>query len=132
MVRPLSWRVVDRQPEELTEAEVAQLSDQLAEHGRRLEASLQRGEDGTKPVDLDEPIGRLSRMDALAQREMNEAGRRTQQQELVSVKLALEAIEAGEYGLCRTCDEPIGFRRLHARPFSAVCLRCQGERERSR
>ncbi len=121
---------MDQQPEELSDDEVARLGDALREHEARLQASLDRGADGAKPVDLDEPIGRLSRMDALAQREMNEAGRRTQQAELAQVKLALESIAAGEYGLCRSCDESIGFRRLHARPFATVCLRCQSERER--
>lgn len=118
------------EPTELTDAEVAKLRALLIEHGDRLEESLRQGADGTKPVDLDEPIGRISRIDALAQREMNEAGRRAQQQELASVKLALEAIEDGEYGMCKACDGPIGFRRLQARPFSTICIRCQSERER--
>ena len=118
------------EPDELTDAEVAKLQAQLVEHGKRLEESLRQGADGTKPVDLDEPIGRLSRIDALAQREMNEAGRRAQRQELAQVKLALEAIEADEYGLCKACDGPIGFRRLQARPFSTICIACQSERER--
>ena len=118
------------EPEELTDAEVQKLRALLLEHGDRLEESLRQGADGTKPVDLDEPIGRISRIDALAQREINEAGRRAQQQELASVKLALEAIEDGEYGMCKACDGPIGFRRLQARPFSTICIACQSERER--
>ncbi|MEM6994849.1 MAG: TraR/DksA family transcriptional regulator [Myxococcota bacterium] len=121
---------MDSGTDALSDAQIELLAARLREHAQRLQVSLDRAADGTKPVDLDEPIGRLSRMDALAQREMNEAGRRTQQAELAQAKLALEAIEAGEYGLCRACDEPIGFRRLQARPFSTVCLRCQSERER--
>lgn len=121
---------LDREPTSLTEHEIAQLTAQLHAHRDRLAKSVARGADGTKPVDLDEPIGRLSRIDALAQREMNEAGRRTQQRELTQVKLALEAMEAGEYGLCRECDEPISFRRLLARPFSTICVRCKSEREK--
>lgn len=121
---------LDREPTSLTAAEIAQLTAQLHIHHDRLVGSLERGADGTKPVDLDEPIGRLSRIDALAQREMNDAGRRAQLQELTQVKLALEAMDAGEYGLCRACDEPIAFRRLLARPFATICVRCKSERER--
>lgn len=109
---------------------MARLRALLIEHGDRLEESLRQGADGTKPVDLDEPIGRISRIDALAQREMNEAGRRAQQRELAAVKLALEAMEDGVYGVCKACDGPIGFRRLQARPFSTICIACQSERER--
>ncbi|MBL4684740.1 MAG: TraR/DksA C4-type zinc finger protein [Nannocystaceae bacterium] len=122
---------MDREPDPLTDEQIARLGAALRAHHERLESSLARGAAGTKPVDLDEPIGRLSRIDALAQREMNDAGRRTQQAELTQVKLALEAIEAGEYGVCRACDESIRFQRLQARPFSTVCIRCQSERERT-
>jgi DnaK suppressor protein len=83
-------------------------------------------------VDLDEPIGRLSRMDAIAQREVSKAGRRQQTLQLSEVRAALSAVDAGEYGLCRSCDEPIGYRRLAAQPHAPVCLRCQAERERAR
>jgi DnaK suppressor protein len=69
-------------------------------------------------------------MDAIAQREVSKAGRRQQTLQLGQVRAALAAVEAGEYGECSECAEPIGFRRLKARPFSSVCLRCQAERER--
>ncbi len=118
------------EPDELSDAEIEALRVELLAVQQRLVSAMEAGEDGTKPVDLDEPIGRLSRMDALAQREMNEAGRRAQKRQLTEVRLALEAIEAGEYGECRACDGPIGFRRLRARPFVGLCLSCQSERER--
>lgn len=120
------------EPEELTDAEIEILRTSLREQEARLVDAMEAGADGTKPVDLDEPIGRVSRIDALAQREMNEAGRRAQKQQLAEVRMALEAIEAGEYGLCRMCDGPIGFRRLKARAFTPLCLTCQSERERVR
>lgn len=123
------WRL-ERPPQDLSEAEIAQLGELLHAHEQRLEASLQRSAAGAAPVDLDEPIGRLSRIDALAQREINAASRRTQQQELTQVKLAVEALAAGEYGRCRACDESIGYRRLRARPFATICVRCQSTRER--
>ncbi len=119
------------EPEELTDAEVEILRTTLQEQETRLVTAMDAGVDGTKPVDLDEPIGRLSRIDALAQREMNEAGRRAQKQQLTEVRMALEAIEGGEFGLCRMCDGPIGFRRLKARPFTPLCLACQSEREKA-
>lgn len=118
------------EPEELTDAQVEVMRTTLADQEARLVTAMEAGAEGTKPVDLDEPIGRVSRIDALAQREMNEAGRRAQKQQLAEVRMALEAIEAGEYGLCRVCDGAIGFRRLRARPFTPLCLACQSERER--
>lgn len=104
----------------------ADLQALAAEVGHQLDSTEAEG----RPVDLDEPIGRLSRMDAIAQREVSKAGRRQQSLELGRVRAALQAIEAGEYGICRACDEPIGYARLKARPNVLVCLRCQAGAER--
>lgn len=121
---------MDAEPEELTDDQIRALRDQLCAQRDRLVAAMEAGAEGTKPVDLGEPIGRISRIDALAQREMNEAGQRAQKQQLVDVRRALEAMDADEYGLCRVCDSPIGFRRLEARPFSRLCVACQSAQER--
>ena len=118
-------------PEELTEAQVHELTADLRALETELADTLERTTEEGKPVDLDEPIGRLSRMDAIAQREVSKAGRRQQTRELSDVRAALAAAASEEYGLCRSCDEPIGYRRLKARPHTPVCLRCQSERERA-
>lgn len=114
---------------ELTPAQLAELGRDLRRLCDELEGVLERSAEGGKPVDLDEPIGRVSRIDAIAQREISQAGRRQQAQQLGLVRSALLAIERDEYGLCRVCDEPIGYRRLKARPFSVICLECQAQRE---
>jgi RNA polymerase-binding transcription factor DksA len=33
-------------------------------------------------------------------------------------------MEAGRYGLCRACGDPIDRRRLDAMPFALECLDC--------
>ena len=43
---------------------------------------------------------------------------------------ALERIEAGEYGNCVHCGEPVQERRLEAVPWARHCLRCQDLQER--
>jgi len=43
---------------------------------------------------------------------------------------ALDAIEAGRYGLCSTCGEPIPIARLEALPFAGTCVPCQEIQER--
>ena len=88
--------------------------------------------DGARPVDLDEPIGRLSRMDAMQQQAMAKATREKAKRRLSQVRLALEARARGEYGDCRSCEEPIGIGRLRSRPETPFCVACQGRRERSR
>ncbi|MDQ7006608.1 MAG: TraR/DksA C4-type zinc finger protein [Acidobacteriota bacterium] len=98
--------------------------------GLRSLLDVNRG--GTRPVSLDEPIGRISRIDAIQQQKMAQASRGMQQQRLRLVEAALESMEAGTYGICRLCDEPIGLARLEARPETPFCLDCQQDREDER
>ena len=53
------------------------------------------------------------------------------QTELDDVNRALERIEAGTYGRCEECGEPINPERLEARPAAIYCIRHQRERERN-
>lgn len=119
-------------PRELTEAQLVELGERLRALATELSETIDRSADEAKPVDLDEPIGRLSRMDAISQRAISQAGRRQQAQHLVQVQQALADLERGEYGFCRLCDEPIGYARLKARPNSIACVKCQQSREQSR
>ena len=45
---------------------------------------------------------------------------------------ALKRIEAGEYGICTTCDHPIAPARLAAIPEADLCVGCQERHERDR
>jgi DnaK suppressor protein len=49
---------------------------------------------------------------------------------LAKIEQALEKIEANEYGLCESCGEEIGLKRLEARPVAELCIDCKSEQER--
>lgn len=105
---------------------------------RRLEAlagelrgALSESADAAKPVELDQAaVGRVSRIDAIQQQKMVEAGRAAQRLRLGQVQAALLRIDAGEYGDCLACEEPIAAARLAARPETPFCVGCQTARER--
>ncbi len=42
---------------------------------------------------------------------------------------ALERIEDGTFGICRTCKRPIGRGRLEAVPTATQCISCKSKRE---
>lgn len=105
------------------------MRDALLALDRNLREALAASTEGSKPVDLDEPIGRLSRMEAIQQKEMASANRATQQARLRQVAAALTRLDDGDYGLCVACEEPIGTKRLAARPETPLCLGCQAARE---
>ena len=49
---------------------------------------------------------------------------------LAQTERALMRIEAGTYGICESCGEPIGKMRLMAFPRATLCLSCKQREER--
>lgn len=115
--------------DELTDEQIDELRAALEALRDELSAALDQARDGTKPVSLDQPIGRVSRVDALQQQQMAQANRRNVELRLAQVRQALAAVESGEYGYCRKCEEPIGYGRLRSRPEAPFCVECQRGRE---
>ena len=116
---------------ELTDEQERELGAALRRLRDELGAALASSKEGIEVVSLDQPIGRVSRIDAIQQQKMAQANRRKQELRLSQIGVALAAMEDRDYGYCRGCEEPIGHRRLRARPETPFCLRCQGGRERT-
>jgi DnaK suppressor protein len=49
---------------------------------------------------------------------------------IAKIDAALRRIEIGTYGYCEETDEPIGVRRLEARPIATLSLEAQERHER--
>lgn len=115
---------------DLTESQIAELVADLHALQEALRAQCATAKEEARPVDLDLPIGRISRMDAMQQQSMAVANRRSLELRLQQIAAALAAHAEGDYGYCRTCDETIGYPRLKARPETPLCVECQGAKER--
>ena len=42
---------------------------------------------------------------------------------------AMARIEDGSYGVCESCGEQIGARRIEARPVTTLCIECKTQQE---
>jgi DnaK suppressor protein len=115
----------------MTDAERDKLHRTLLKLQSELRQLLEDSSDGAQPISLNQPIGRLSRMDAMQQQSMVQANRRTAQLQLDSIEAALKRFPIGEYGLCAACEEEIALARLRARPDTPFCMECQQKREKS-
>lgn len=103
----------------------------------RLEADLSRlsehahsGLEFTMDRDRDR-IGRDS-MDESTEEEIYSTQLRLHDREtflLDKIREALRRLEAGEIDECEECSEPIGFKRLMARPVTTLCFECKTARE---
>jgi len=47
------------------------------------------------------------------------------------IKEALERIEEGTFGICESCGQEIGIKRLEARPVTTLCIECKTKQETS-
>lgn len=97
----------------------------LEEIEQRLLSTVQN----SKPVDLGEPIGRLSRMEAMQQQQMAETNRRSDEQQRLQIKGALARVAHDSFGECLHCGEDIDPARLQIKPYATLCRDCQQSRE---
>jgi DnaK suppressor protein len=117
---------MSREAEVLTEEQLERLRAVLQARLGEVQQGLAASSDDAKPVGLDLAIGRLTRVDALQQQHMATARRNRLRTQLAQVQQALAKLNAGTYGECVRCEEPIGFARLQVRPETPFCVRCQG------
>ena len=52
-----------------------------------------------------------------------------EQRLLKKIEEAIDRIEAGSFGICEVCGEPIDLNRLAARPVTTMCITCKTEQE---
>lgn len=78
----------------------------------------------TKPVAPDVAIGRISRMDAINNKSVNEASLRQAEAKLKNLKRVFEKLGSGDFGLCLKCRQSIPLARILYRPESLYCVNC--------
>ena len=97
----------------------------LEERQSELRKSVASTSESRAPVELDQAMqGRLSRMDALQQREMALAAQRRREIELTRIVAALKRLDDDGYGYCVNCDEDIAPGRLKSDPAEPLCVDC--------
>lgn len=86
-----------------------------------LEQRLQRIEhDLDQPMPRDDEDRATEREDDEVMESMGNAGL----EELRAIEAALDRIEAGSFGICVKCGEPISAERLDILPTAAMCRHC--------
>ncbi len=81
----------------------------------------------TKPMGLDSAVGRLSRMDYINNKTIDEANLRSSVSKLKALKRWLELIDTSQFGKCSRCGNEINPKRLLFMPESTRCINCAGK-----
>lgn len=98
---------------DLIEREIVQLSEQI-EHLVAV----------TQPVKPDVALGRLSRLEEIGAKEINEEALRKARRRLSDLKRARTQTGNPRFGRCVRCRKPIPFERLQVIPETAFCVAC--------
>ena len=84
----------------------------------------------SKPVEPDVSIGRLTRMEAIQSKSINEASLKKAEIKIKNLEKALLRIEKDpDFGLCLECENEIPLKRLIAMPETRFCVKCMAGKE---
>lgn len=108
----------------MTDSERQELKEIIRERLEETREEIESLKELTKPVAPDNAIGRLSRMDAINNKTINEAALRENQSKFQKLERALENIDKEQFGTCSKCGEQIAFGRLKFMPWTTRCVHC--------
>ncbi len=108
----------------MTEEEKQNLKKAITAEIVAVKESIPALEESAKPVAPDEAIGRLTRMEAINNQQINAAALRAAKAKLSKLERALSKIDSEDFGLCAVCEEPIPIARLMHVPESSCCVKC--------
>lgn len=80
--------------------------------------------DMSQPVEPDNAIGRISRMDAINNQSVTEASLRQAEEKLRNLNRVLSRLDTNDFGICQKCGKEIHIRRIMIRPESLLCVNC--------
>ena len=101
-----------------------QLKDHIKKKIETVKKDIKSYQLNSQPVAPDNAIGRLTRMEAINSKSINEAALNKAKQTLTKMEHALMMIDSPDFGLCRECEEPIPLARLMIVPESDLCVQC--------
>lgn len=111
----------------LSETQLEELREELERQLKKLRRSMRATNRVMEPVELDQSsVGRLSRMDNLQTQGLTAGLQAREQARLGQLTEALGRMDAGTYGLCVVCGEPVTFERLMIFPEAPNCAACTG------
>jgi YteA family regulatory protein len=113
-----------------TKEQIISLKNELLNNKEQLQHRITQDEDDWLSTSQSETVGELSAYDnhpadmgtELFERERNMAIDNHAETEIEKIDAALQAIEDGSYGTCKTCGIEIPYERLKAIPTALYCV----------
>lgn len=110
----------------MTSSEKEKLIGIIRSRVEQIKEDIEELRELVKPIPLDASIGRISRMDAINNKTINESSLREKKQQLKKLERALDNSESDSFGICTKCGDEIPFGRLEYMPHTTRCVNCVG------
>lgn len=107
----------------MTHQEKTKIVDYLIREKAKTTKRIVELKELTLPIEPDCAIGRISRMDAINNKSINEAALRKAQDKFKKINISLERVDDDNFGCCIQCGESIPIQRLLIMPGS-LCIKC--------
>lgn len=91
---------------------------------RKTKSKITEYSELTRPIEPENAIGRVSRMDAINNKSVVEAALRQSKIKLEKLEFALTKIDDNDFGICIRCQKPIPVGRILIMPQSRTCVKC--------
>ena len=114
----------------MTHSRHVELRQMLERRHRDLATQVQTKVRGFREIDTSD-TSRAELSEDKVQEDIDFALVQMQSQTMEKIAAALGRLEAGEYGMCRDCQQEIAEKRLLALPFATRCKDCQDSAESS-
>ena len=85
---------------------------------------VEKYKDLTKPIAPENAIGRVSRMDAINNKSVNDAALRKAEAKLKNLEVALTKVDDTDFGICIRCKNEIPLGRIMLLPHAVTCVNC--------
>ncbi|MBL4651617.1 MAG: TraR/DksA C4-type zinc finger protein [Flavobacteriales bacterium] len=108
----------------MNEKEKKEFKKKLNEVFKETESRIEDLKELTKPIAPENAIGRISRMDAINNKSVNEAALRQAEFKMSNLKIAFDKVDKEGFGNCIRCGQTIPMGRLMLLPGSSKCVRC--------
>lgn len=102
----------------------AQLKDRILDEIADTTERIMGLDKATEAVSPDKGLGRLSRLEAISDKSVNDAALVEARSRLEQLELALTKTHQRDFGICVSCQKAIPIERIMALPHANQCVAC--------
>jgi len=114
----------------MTQTEHIQIKEKIITDIAHLKEQIRNLEEKTQPIAPDCSLGRLTRVEAMNEKAVNDKILDESRIKLKRLQSALSRVDREDFGICVDCEEDIALGRLMIRPESVRCVVCAAEFQR--